>query len=44
MRLDLVQNKFSAGAAYDLVNALNSVDFQTFGSQTIQIFMSNNEK
>jgi hypothetical protein len=37
----IVQNgKFSAGAEYDLVSALKSVDFQTFGSQTIQIFIN----
>jgi hypothetical protein len=36
----MVQNgKFSAGAAYDLVNALKSVDFQTLGNQTIPIFI-----
>jgi hypothetical protein len=36
----IVQNgKFSAGAEYDFVSALKSVDFQTFGSQTIQIFI-----
>jgi hypothetical protein len=40
----MVQNgKFSAGAAYDLVNALNNVDFQTLGNQTIQIFIIKNE-
>jgi hypothetical protein len=38
------KGKFSAGAAYDLVKALNNVDFQTFGSHTIQIFMSKYEK
>ena len=35
------KGKFSAGAAYDFVKALKRVDFQTFGSQTIQIFMLN---
>lgn len=33
------KGKFSAGAAYDLVNALKRVDFPIFGIQTIPIFI-----
>ncbi len=36
----IVQNgKFAAAAEYDLVSALKSVDFPTFGNQIIPIFI-----
>jgi hypothetical protein len=37
------KGKFSAGAAYDFVKALNKVDFQTLGNQTIPIFIFKKE-